>query len=232
MVAASCSAAATEEIAETAAGEPAILALGDSMFEWNVSTGESIPEVIGDVLDRPVLNAAVGGAHFSDATPVDGGEASDIRAQYVRGDWAWVVLEGGANDLHDDCGCGACAKVLDDLVSADGRTGEIPDFVRTLAADGTRVMVVGYYAVPSDAEFGFDRCVDEVAEQGRRLQAMAAAFEGVWFVSAADVVTADERGAYAQDRVHPSPVGARLIGEHVAATIQHAERNPTTGGES
>ena len=204
-----------------------MLVLGDSFFEWNAGTEESIPDVIGEFLGRPVLNAAVGGAHFSNPDLDAAAAGLDVRQQFVDGDWVWVVMDGGGNDLNDDCGCGACESVLDVLVSVDGRSGEIPDFTRSLVEDGTQVMFVGYYEVPSDAEFGFDRCIDEGAEHGRRLEAMAAAIEGVWFVSAGDVVSADNRLAYSKDRVHPSPAGSRLVGEHVAAAIASAEGKET-----
>lgn len=75
-------------------------------------------------------------------------------------------MDGGGNDLHDDCGCEACELVLDGLVSDDGRSGEIPDFVRRLLDDGPQVMVVGYYEIPSDARYGFDRCADKAGEHG------------------------------------------------------------------
>ena len=217
----------TDESAGTADVEATVLALGDSFFEWNVGTGESIPDVIGEFLGRPVVNAAVGGAHFSNPDLDAAAAGLDVRQQFVDGDWVWVVMDGGGNDLNDDCGCGACESVLDVLVSVDGRSGEIPDFTRSLVEDGTQVMFVGYYEVPSDAEFGFDRCIDEGAEHGRRLEAMAAAIEGVWFVSAGDVVSADNRLAYSKDRVHPSPAGSRLVGEHVAAAIASAEGKET-----
>ncbi len=109
------------------------------------------------------------------------------------------------------------------MVSADGHSGEIRDFATSLAVDGTRVMFVGYYQVRSDAEFGFGRCADEVAEHTRRLQAMAATIEGDWFVSAADVISTDNLPAFAGDRLHPSPIGARLVGEHVVAANQRVE---------
>ena len=220
IVVASCSAAATDE---TAVGEIAILALGDSVLGWNAWSGESIPEVIGEILGRPVINAAAGGAHLSHPERASAADGLDIRGQYFEGDWDWVVLDGGGNDLHDDCGCEECGEVLDDLVSADGRTGEIPEFVSGLIDGGTQVMLIGYYAVPSDAEFGFDRCVDEAAEHGRRLQAVAAGIDGVWFVSAGDVISPENTPAYASDLVHPSPAGSRLVGEYVAAAIENAE---------
>lgn len=224
VAAAGCSNTVANEAAPTTiADKVTILAIGDSILEWNVWTGESIPEVIGELLDRPVINAAVGGAHFSNPDPAAAVGGLDIRMQYVEGDWDWVVVDGGVNDLHNDCGCGACEDVLDDLVSADGRSGEIPDFVNGLVDAGDQVLFMGYYGVPSDAEFGFDRCVDEATEHGRRLLAMTAAIEGAWFVSAGDVVSADNRPAYAEDLLHPSPAGSRLIAEHIAAAIQRFE---------
>jgi acyl-CoA thioesterase-1 len=225
LAAASCSGSTTAAPDGAADAEVAILALGDSIFEWNVWTDESIPDVISEVLGRPVLNAAVGGAWFANPDPGAATEGLDIRQQYVEDDWGWVVIGGGGNDLNGGCGCGACESVLDDLVSADGRSGKIPDFSRSLLEDGTQVMFVGYYEVPSDAQFGFDRCGHELTEHGRRLQAMAAEIDGIWFVSAEDVVSADNRTAYAEDRVHPSPAGSRLVGEHVAAAIERAEAN-------
>jgi hypothetical protein len=135
------------------------------------------------------------------------------------------VIVGGGNDYRDDCGCGECDTHIDELISADGLSGEIPDFVRELLTGETQVMFVGYYEVPSDADFGFDLCGDEVMEHNARLALMDEAIDGVWFVSAGDVVSADNRTAYAEDRVHPSVTGSRLVGEYIAAAIASIETN-------
>lgn len=155
--------------------------------------------------------------------PAAAADGLDVRQQYQEGDWDWVVIDGGANDFNQDCGCGECESELNALIGADGTSGDIPDFVRSLVSDETQVMFVGYYDVPSDAAFGFNLCVNELAEQATRLGLMATAIDGVWFVSAGDVVSADNRSAYVEDRIHPSIAGSRLVGEYVAAAIETIE---------
>lgn len=203
--------------------ESSILAIGDSFFEFNTIQEASIPDVIGEILLVPVVDAAQGGAYFTKPDPEAASGSSDVSRQYREGDWEWVVVTGSGNDLNDICGCGECDSVLDALIAADGTTGEIPDLVRNIASDGVNVMLVGYYDLRSDADFGFDRCGDEVTELRTRMELTAGRTDGVWFVSAADVVSVDDTDAYAEDRVHPSTVGSELVGEHVAAAIQKIE---------
>jgi acyl-CoA thioesterase-1 len=200
--------------------EYTILAVGDSLFEYNSFAQASIPEVLGETIGIRVVNAAMSGAYFANPDPAAAADGLDVRSQYRDGDWEWVVVTGGGNDLNDLCGCGECEEVLDVLIAADGLSGEIPDFVQRIAAVGINVMLVGYYEVPSDADYGFDACGNEFAELSARLKASADSTDGVWFVSAADVITADQRSAYANDRVHPSIEGSKLVGEHIAAAIQ------------
>ncbi|MEM7342344.1 MAG: SGNH/GDSL hydrolase family protein [Actinomycetota bacterium] len=202
-----------------------IVALGDSIFAWNDS--ESIPDVIGATLDRPVINASVSGAHFDlpDGAEEAADDGLDIRRQYDalgQTGFDWVVLDGGGNDVNDSCGCGQCSEVLDAMVSSDGTSGSIPEFVTRVVADGSTVMFVGYYELPAEAE-GFGDCGDELQEQSTRLALMAAGIDGVHFVSAADVVTASNTAAYDEDLVHPSPEGSRIVGEYVAEAILAAE---------
>jgi lysophospholipase L1-like esterase len=52
---------------------------------------------------------------------------------------------------------------------------------------------------------------------------MAQSIDGVWFVDASEVVTADNAAAYAEDRLHPSIEGSRLVGLLVADAIVEAE---------
>ena len=85
--------------------------VGDSILDWFVGQG-SVPEVVGETLDRSVYNAAIAGSHFLD----DEG----IPAQYQDGPWGWLIMDGGANDLNDRCRCGDCDDVLDSILSEDG----------------------------------------------------------------------------------------------------------------
>lgn len=199
----------------------AILTLGDSIFDFHEVEGQDIPEVIGESLGRAVVDRAQGGAQFAPVEPDD--EGFDIRGQYVEGDWSWVVLDGGGNDVNDQCGCGDCDEVLDRLISEDGRSGEVADFARRVTETGAQLLFVGYYPIPEGAAFGFDRCGDELVEHEARLQRMAEAIDGAYFISAGDVVSADELSMYDGDRVHPSVEGSRVVGEYIAETILELE---------
>lgn len=224
-LAAGCTTAAEPVTSSAGLTDSKILAIGDSIFEFNSIQGGSIPDVIGEVLGTAVSNAAQAGAHFSNSDSGASAKGLDIRDQYVAGNWDWVILDGGGNDYLDDCGCGDCEPYIDDLVASDGLTGEMVDFITGLVSGDTQVMIMGYYDVPSDAQFGFDQCGDEAKEHNRRLALLAAATESVWFISAGDVVSVDDRAAYAQDRVHPSLIGSKAIGEYLAAGIANIEDN-------
>lgn len=229
VVAAGCSSEADQGQASpgTALDDRTLLGLGDSVFDFHSEDNASIPHIAGQALDRPVLNVAVSGARFANPDPDAAAEGLDIRSQYDnlgQTGFEWVVLDGGGNDVNDGCGCGQCEALQTELISADGTSGQIVDFVTQLVNDGSNVMYVGYYEIPGDAEFGFDRCGDELTEHNRRLALMATQLEGVWFVNATDVVTADNREAYDADRVHPSPQGAQIVGEYVAIAINQAEQ--------
>jgi lysophospholipase L1-like esterase len=203
-----------------------ILVIGDSILAWNAEEQASIGDVIGQTLEREVLIAAVPGARFANPDELAARQGLDIRRQYDLVDRPpvdWVVLDGGGNDLGESCECGECSAQLDELISADGTSGTMVDFVSEVAAAGSNVMFVGYYDVPPDAWFGFNQCNDVLGEQDRRLDAMAQSIDGVWFVDASEVVTADNAAAYAEDRLHPSIEGSRLVGLLVADAIVEAE---------
>ncbi|MEM9489573.1 MAG: hypothetical protein AAGC55_10540, partial [Myxococcota bacterium] len=88
---------------------------------------------------------------------------------------------------------------------------------------GTKVMYIGYLPVRSDSEFGIHRCGDELDETPARLTRLADATDGLWVVSADDVISASDDDTYDGDRVHPSVIGSARIGAHVAQAILSAE---------
>jgi len=206
-----------------AANSGPILAIGDSILKWNAEVDSAIPDVLGQTLKRPVTNSAVSGAHLSLPEPNADQPTYDIRQQYQPQDWDWVVMNGGANDLAGNCACETCSPLIDDMIGEDGLSGEIPDFARQVTATGSKLMYVGYYAMPSDARFGFDQCNDELDAHNTRLAKMAAALPNIWFVSAAAVVSPQDLNAYDADRVHPSAAGSQQIGQHIAEAIAAAE---------
>lgn len=199
-----------------------ILAIGDSVIWWNAESGASIPDVTALELRTPVVNLAVPGARISHPDPVAAEEGLDIRAQYRDRGWDWVIVEGGANDLGDEGGVRGCATVLNELVSADGTRGEIPALVRRVRGDGAKVIVMGYYQLPTFGEpDGF--CGDSLGELSARIAKIAAGDTGVLFVGMADVVDSTDRGAFDPDAVHPSVRTSRVIGQRIAAAIRGAE---------
>jgi acyl-CoA thioesterase-1 len=193
-------------------GDPTVLVIGDSVMEFHIWDNATIADVIAEKTGRTVRNDGESGARLS-------ASEDDIRGQYRSGTWQWVVMAGGANDLGDECGCGPCDATMDDMVSADGRQGEYPDLVRSIVADGSRALVMGYYEPPVGASTELSDCGPEFEELNRRLEAMARTTGGVYFASAADVIDPNNRGHYFEDLVHPSIEGSRLIGEQLAAVI-------------
>ena len=189
-----------------------VLAIGDSIMEWNIDEEASIPEVTAQALGLEVRNASISGTQLT-----DGWET--IPEQYVEGSWDWVILDGGANDLNDQCGCGDCDSVLDEISSEDGSVGVLPELVDRISSDGHNIIVLGYYDIPEESE-DFAGCDPVIVELNLRKQQIAESRDGVWFVSARDVVQPDRLEMYDEDLLHPSVEGSRVIGEHIADFIQ------------
>ncbi len=195
-----------------------MIVMGDSIMEWNIEEDASIPDVIGEKLDRTVYNAAISGAVLGDAESV-----LSIPNQYVTENWSWLILEGGANDFNNECGCDECGTVLDTIISEDSTSGILVNIASKALSEGARVMVVGYYEMPSDAKDGFEACNHWFEKQESRLRSLADTTERIWFVSMADVVTADNNETFDNDQLHPSIHGSRLAGEYIAKAILAAE---------
>jgi acyl-CoA thioesterase I len=190
-----------------------LLAVGDSVFDYNTENGESIPEVAASKLGIAVQNNAIGGSHLSS----NNGES--ITETYEPGDWSWVLVDGGANDLNDECSCGDCEVLLDELISPDSTGGIMSEFVDQIQGDGHPVALMGYYMLPEGAEYGFANCVDTIIELNSRYTALAEQVEGVYYIDAGEVITPDQSELYDTDNVHPSVEGSRVLGEFIAEQI-------------
>ena len=197
-----------------------IIAIGDSVMEWNAEKGASIPDVIGEKLNRVVYNAAVSGALFVDGDAPD----DSIAAQYVDGDWEWLVLDGGGNDVNEECGCGQCDEVLDGIISTDAAAGALPGLVDQAVASGVRVVLLGYYEIPPTGEYGFADCNPIIEQLSSRLAALAETSDDVLFVDGRDVFDSSELENYDDDHVHPSELGSERIGQAIAERILAAEQ--------
>lgn len=199
-----------------------ILVLGDSIMAWNSSANASIPDVIGQQLARTVVSKAVPGAQFDNASTVAGAVGFDVRRQFPGGRWNWVVMNGGANDLNSDCGCGACGPVVDRLITADAAGGSIPLFVQAvLDATGGQVVWSGYYA--GSGKGSFAGCRGDLVELERRIARFAASHPRVTFLDAEDVIDPKNSALFAGDNTHPSVKGSALIANGIARHIRAHE---------
>ena len=205
----------------TTMGPPRILAMGDSMMSWNGGGGNSIPEVIANELSQPVMSRAVSGAHVIYSLPITGSAGLKISSQYVKGDWDWVVLNGGGNDLWLGCNCDNCEARMNKMISQDGAQGVIPSNVAKLRATGAQVIYLGYLRSPGVGSI-IEHCRDDGDELERRLARMAQGMNGVHFLSVAQMVPSGDRSFHAVDMIHPSVKASHEIGKRAAAVMRQA----------
>lgn len=202
--------------------EPRILAMGDSMMAWHNVSERSIADVVGRELGEPVENYAVSGARVLYKLPVSGAMGMEISKQYRPGNWDWVVLNGGGNDLWMGCGCGECHDKLNRMITLNGRGGEIAKTVVNLRKTGAQVVYVGYMRSPGRGSI-IDHCGEVAMEMEDRIAKLAAQVEGVHFVSLTDMIPYGDLSYHGVDRIHPSLKGSREIGRRVAEVIRSVE---------
>ena len=196
-----------------------VIAIGDSLMAWNSPSGSSIPDVIEETIGAPVVDRTVSAAWLQTKFDPDGAPESGVQAQYIKGDWSWAIVNGGGNDLMLGCGCKRCDAVLDNMISADGQHGQIPQFLRQIRATGTRVIYVGYLRSP-DLITPIEHCKAEGDEFEARIAKLAQQDEGITFVSSQDVAQPGDASYFSFDLIHPSRKSSRIIGQRVAAVIK------------
>lgn len=187
-----------------------VLMVGDSVLAWNAERCQSVADHAALARGAAVTSEAVSGTELLVSIP----------EQVPEGDWRAVVVDGGANDLNNQCDCGDCDAVMDALSDAAGVDGAMPALVDRLRADGAEVLLLTYYHFPDEAWYGFDRCRATLDALNARYRAMAAGRSGVEVVELGDIIDPDTTPeAYDFDAVHPSPEGAARIGEALAAKL-------------
>lgn len=204
--------------------EPRILAIGDSLMSWHTLTGLSIPDIVEQELEEPVANRSIGGARLIFKVPLFGDVGMQISHQVIDGDWDWVVMNGGGNDLWFGCGCNKCDAKMDKLITSDGEDGEIPRVINGLLDNGSKVLFFGYLRSPGIGSM-IEECRDEGDELETRIETFANANKGVYFMSNADLVPEGDLSFHALDRIHPSLKASEAIGNRVAAFIRKYDRN-------
>jgi lysophospholipase L1-like esterase len=195
-----------------------ILVLGDSILAWHDLSKGSAADALAQATGRSVESRARSGARMTASSARVVAKGGDIRKQYRNGGFDWVVLNGGANDLLSECGCRRCAATFADLIDLNGQVGAIPMLVSRIRNDGARVVLLGYYKGP-DRRTPFTGCRDEIDVLNDRLARLAARTEGVTYVSSRDVIDPENPKHFYIDQIHPSRLGARLIGQQLARAI-------------
>lgn len=196
---------------------PRIVVYGDSMMDWNSNTGTSTPDVLALMLGEPVRNQALTGARMTH--PVN--PLFDIRKQRAKGDWKVAIVNGGANDMLLECACHFCRRNMDRLISADGSTGKLPDFMRSLRADGSAVIYAGYHR-PREINTPIRACGDEVDELEARVRRLMDADPMMTFVALADAFPSGDTSYYDVDRFHPSKKGSEVLAQHLHPHVLQA----------
>lgn len=199
--------------------KPKILAMGDSLLAAHKISGRSIADAVGKELGQNVTDRSMVGARMLYLLPISGSMGLSIPKQYRSGDWDWVILNGGGNDLWLGCGCILCDRKLNKLIATDGESGKIPKLVAKLRKTGARVIYVGYLRSPGVGS-PIDHCRNEGDELERRIDAYAQKDGGVYFLSLADLVPNGDRSYHAADMIHPSIKASKVIGGLVAEIIR------------
>ena len=198
-----------------------ILVVGDSMLASNRMSDAAVADAIEQTLREPVVDRSVIGARFHYSLPISGSAGLNITKQYVPGNWDWVVVNGGGNDLWLGCGCMLCDAKIDRLISEDGTKGTIPGFLSDLRQSGSKVIYVGYMRSPGIAS-PIEYCRDEGAELEKRVAKLSELDRGLIFLSLEDLVPNGDPSYHGIDMIHPSFKGSTAIGKIIANVIEGA----------
>lgn len=199
-------------------GGARILAMGDSLLAANAGAGLSVADVVQTALGEPVVDRSMPGASILYGLPITGSLGLKIEKQFRKGNWDWIVLNGGGNDLLFGCGCHRCEGRMEWMISQTGESGEIPNLVYKLRQTGARVIYVGYLRSPGVGS-AIESCRDDGDALEARIQKMADADDGLYFLSLADLVPFGDRSFHGFDMIHPSVKGSTAIGRRVASLI-------------
>jgi lysophospholipase L1-like esterase len=199
-----------------------VLVMGDSFMTSNGSNGNAVPNVLARDLDATVKSRAVTGARYGYKMPISGALGFNISKQYRDGNWDYVVMNGGGNDLWLGCGCMRCHKRLNRLISPDGTKGQIPTAVRRARASGAHVIYVGYLRSPGLGS-PIEHCKKVGAALEARISVMAQQDLRVSFVSLADMVPYGDSSFHGADMIHPSRKGSIAASQRIAAAIKNSQ---------
>ncbi len=190
-----------------------LLTIGDSILAFNGSSCESVGDFIASARGTAVHSASENGARM------EGGlfGITPIPDQYLPGEWDYVLVNGGINDLNGPCGCGECDPMLQRLIGTDAQSGLMPDLLNELAARGHQILLVGYYEIPTSAWFGYGECGAFLDTLHDRYRALAESRDDTTFVDFREVMSPQKTPElYYYDDVHPNAAGSEALANYVA----------------
>lgn len=202
--------------------EPRILVIGDSMLAAHKLSDRAVAGTVSSTLGEPVVDRSVIGARLAYQLPVSGALGFNIAQQYRGGKFDWVIANGGGNDLWLGCGCHACVRKMDRLISKDLTGGAIPDLLRRLEDSDAKVLWLGYLRSPG-VNSPIESCADVGRELEARITALAARRAGFHYLSMKDLVPHGDRSYHGIDMIHPSIKGSAAIGARAVAYIQRVD---------
>lgn len=205
---------------------PTHLVLGDSILAWNSLTCQDITDFasLSPVINSYFKKNAFIGARLSNPYGI-----GDIRSLYEDGGaWEWVVINGGANDLRMECTTNTevgescdmsdqCWQIVDDLEQ------EMAQLIEHIQNDGppeTKVVIIGYYPLPEDAQGGFAGCNSYLLDLNSRYASLAHADPDVYFMDTSETMDYElypER--FTSDLVHPTPTGSEELGKRLVGFL-------------
>ncbi|MEZ5716454.1 MAG: SGNH/GDSL hydrolase family protein [Paracoccaceae bacterium] len=197
-----------------------MLVLGDSLLASHAISGRAVGNRLSHMLKTPVEDHSVAGARMIYNLPITGAMGLSIPKQWRGGDWDWVVLNGGGNDLWLGCGCQEddCKHKMNRLIAENGRKGAIPGLVSKIRKSGARVIIVGYLRSPGFSS-PIESCKDEGDELEARISRLADLDPGITFQTLTDLVPEGDLSFHAADRIHPSLKGSAAIAGRLARII-------------
>ena len=206
-------------LAQAKASAPRILVIGDSLIASHSISGRGVAGRLSQILRVPVKDNSVAGARMIYNLPITGAMGLSIPKQFREGDWDWVIVNGGGNDVWLGCGCNRCERKINRMIARDGRRGVIPGLVSRIRQSGARVLYLGYLRSP-----GFDTPIEECKDEGDDLEAriarLAVLDRGIFFHSITDLVPHGDLSFHAIDRIHPSLKGSAAIAQRLARVIR------------
>ena len=202
-----------------AAEPPRVLFMGDSMLAWNRSAGRSVADYLARETNGFVTDQSRNGASYFTQVRLLAGKRGNIPSQFLDGDWDWIVLNGGGNDLLFGCGCNACDTHIRRLIDRNHAWGAIPDLIHfLLQTTDAKVIYTGYLRSPGRSSM-IEHCATSGSELEQRISHMASTTNRLFFLSLQDLVPHGDLTYHSAARIHPSPKGSAAIAARISTLI-------------